>query len=239
MSRPVGVLMYHKVGAERYDPGHRFLNVSATHFHLQVQVLLRLGFGCMTFAEVVEAMGRGGASGRSVCFTFDDGYTNVLASAAPVLREAGWSGTVFVPTNWAGAANGWDEANGKPVLPLMSWEQLRGLASEGWEIAGHTRRHPRLADLDDAGALDEIREGREAIGREVGSLPSTFCYPYGSLNERTPDLVRRAGFSGACTTRSGWARPGGDPLLVPRVKVASRDGVAGMLYRLLLRCRYA
>lgn len=239
MPRPVGVLMYHKVGAEVEEPGHRFLNVSAPHFALQMRVLHRLGFRAICFAEVARQLGEGGPAARSVCITFDDGYRNIAASAAPVLRDLGWPATVFVPTDWAGNANRWDEANGKPVLPLMGWDELGDLAGSGWEIAGHTLSHPRLAEMEDAAALAEIRGGREAIADRVGVAPSTFCYPYGSLNERTPGLVREAGFGGACTTRSGWARPGRDPFTIPRVKVASRDGVVGMLYRLLLRCRYA
>ena len=41
-----------------------------------------------------------------------------------------------------------------------------------------------------------------------------------------PRLVQAAGFTGACTTRSGLAKRDADPFLLPRVKIAYRDGVA-------------
>ncbi|MDQ2686250.1 MAG: hypothetical protein M3Y28_00110, partial [Armatimonadota bacterium] len=60
------------------------------------------------------------------------------------------------------------------------------------------------------------------------------CYPFGHINARTPELVRRAGFRAACTTRSGLACAANDPFLQPRVKVYD-PSIAVFLYRLLIR----
>ena len=46
------------------------------------------------------------------------------------------------------------------LVPL-TWQELRGLRDEGWEIGSHTRTHPRLAQLGD-----------DALGAELGDRGS-------------------------------------------------------------------
>ena len=70
---------------------------------------------------------------------------------------------------------------------------------------------------------------------ELAGAVRTFCYPFGGIGERTPRLVAGAGFLGACTTRSGLATARTDPYLLPRVKIAYRDDLWGLLYRLRIR----
>ncbi len=232
----IPILMYHKVGAPVQSKADRFLNVSAPDFARQMRLLARLGYHGITFREACEGLaGRAGLPERPVCVTFDDGYTNVAEFAAPVLERRGWPGTVFVPTAYVGQANTWPSAVDEPILPIMDWTTLKGLVEAGWEMAGHSHSHPRLGDLSDDEALSEIATGKRELEENVGTSVSTFCYPFGSYNERTPELLRQAGFAGACTTRSGLAHLGLNPFLLPRVKIAYRDGAPGLLYRLLLR----
>lgn len=230
--------MYHKVGQPVTCKADTFLNVSAHDFRRQMRMLAYLGYQARPFADIVAAIACGKTlPRRAFAITFDDGYTCVGESAAPILAEFGFPGTIFAVSEGAGKSNAWDRVTGRPELPLLDWDSLRALQATGWEIGGHTRSHPHLNALDDAAALEEIRRGREETEAQMGLPLQTFCYPFGHYNDRTPSLVRQAGFTGACTTQSGLARPGRDPFLIPRVKVAYRDGVSGMLYRLLVRPR--
>lgn len=234
----VPILMYHKVGAPVDRREDTFLNVSGDAFERQMRALAHLRYHALTFAQIVEALRLGRPlPRRAFAVTFDDGYTCVGEVAAPILAKYGFPATVFVVSEAAGRANTWDEATGRPVLPLMAWDRLRDLSQAGWEMAGHTCTHPHLNELEDAEALREIAEGKAAIEAQLDLSLQTFCYPFGHFNARTPDLVRSAGFMGACTTRSGLAKRDTDPFLLPRVKAAYRDGVAGMLYRLMIRPR--
>jgi peptidoglycan/xylan/chitin deacetylase (PgdA/CDA1 family) len=124
---------------------------------------------------------------------------------------------------------------GRIPLPLMGWEEVRELRTWGWEIGGHTRSHPHLDTLDRAEAFTEILQGKRETEEQIGEALRTFCYPFGHWNAHTPALVQRAGFAGACTVRSGLAGAECDPYLMPRIKVGYRDGVTGLLYRLLVR----
>jgi peptidoglycan/xylan/chitin deacetylase (PgdA/CDA1 family) len=234
----IPILMYHKVGAPVRSPADRSLNVPAADLAKQMRLLARLGYRGITLAETVDALsGCGPAPRRPVCVTFDDGYATVAQHAAPVLAALGWPATVFVPSACVGRTNEWDMETGRAILPILDWAGLRGLLDEGWEMAGHTRTHAHLDRMADDEATAEIAGGAADLRERLGCDVRTFCYPYGGLNERTPDLVRACGLSGACTTRSGAASPSHDMLRLPRVKVAPRDGVAGLLYRLWLRPR--
>jgi peptidoglycan/xylan/chitin deacetylase (PgdA/CDA1 family) len=232
----IPILMYHKVGAPVQVKADRFLNVAANDFRRQMRALARLGYEGITFTAAMNGMlGTCALPWKPVCVTFDDGYECVADCAGPILAEQSWPATVFVPTAYVGEANTWEEGTAHPIIPIMDWSQLKSLAASGWEMAGHTRTHPRLEHLTDPEAVSEILTGKEEIEKRTGQEVKTFCYPFGSVGKRTPEMVKAAGFIGACTTRSGLARPEMDPFLLPRVKIAYSDRTAGFLYRLLLR----
>ena len=232
----IPILMYHKVGAPVKEKADTFLNVSTQHFDRQMRLLKKLKYEAITFAEAVERLETGRpVPKRPICITFDDGYTNVAENAAPILAKLDWPGTVFIPTGYVGEENSWDKETGKPLLPILDWEGLQGLRKLGWEIAGHTRTHPHLDQMSDDAALNDILGGRNDLADNLGIRVRTFCYPFGGLNDRTPELVQEAGFMGACTTMSGLCKKGANPFLLPRVKIAYRDGVAGFFYRLKIR----
>jgi len=232
----IPILMYHKVGAPILSDADRFLNVPVERFRTHMRLLQRLRYKGITFRQSVDALGgTSNATRRSVCITFDDGFECVRTQAARVLREMGWPATVFVPSAWMGRTIAWGEgADGTPER-VMDAVELRALRDEGWEIAGHTKTHADLSALSDDEALAEIAGGAAELAEALGAPVTTFCYPKGRMNDRTPHLVRRAGLSGACTTVSGVARSDADRYLLPRVKPASRDSAALLLYRMFVR----
>jgi peptidoglycan/xylan/chitin deacetylase (PgdA/CDA1 family) len=230
--------MYHKVGAPVRSKADTFLNVSAESFKRQIRVLRRIGFGAITIEDAARGLRNGTAlPPRPICITFDDGYAITAESALSVLREAGWPATVFVPTANVGDFNRWDEPLGHPILPILDWAELKALTQHGWEIGGHTVTHSRLADLTECEAEREMRQGKEELESHLSVNVTSFCYPFGSIGVETPSLCCRAGFRAACTTQSGLATQNTNPFLLPRVKVAYRDSVGGLLYRLLVRPR--
>lgn len=230
------ILMYHKVGAPTACRQDRFLNVTAEGFHRQIRALARLGYTARPLSEVVESLFCGRVlPPRTFAVTFDDGFTSVGEVAAPILAEFGFPATVFAVSTGIGASSYWETAPGMACLPLLGREALGGLIAAGWEVGGHTRTHPQLDMLEEGAALAEIRLGKEEVEAILGVALRTFCYPFGYFNARTPELVRRAGFLGACTARSGLANRAHHPFLLPRVKIAYRDGLLGLLFRLLVR----
>jgi peptidoglycan/xylan/chitin deacetylase (PgdA/CDA1 family) len=168
---------------------------------------------------------------RTLAVTFDDAYRSVLALARPVLDELGLPGTVYVPTDFAGAGEpmswpGIDEWIGGPhaaeLLPL-GWEELGALADAGWEVGSHTRSHPHLTTLGDDALQAELGESRAAVAAALGRPCRSIAYPYGDMDRRVVDAARAAGYEAGGAI--GSTRPP-SRLDWPRVGVYQRDTAA-------------
>jgi peptidoglycan/xylan/chitin deacetylase (PgdA/CDA1 family) len=231
-----GVLTYHGVGLAVSSARDTFLNVPTGAFRRQMRTLESLGYTARSFGDVVDAVRRNlSLPRRTFAVTFDDSYRCIAEVAAPILREHGFPATLFVVTGWTSPPAIAGPEGIRPAEAVIGWDQLKELAADSWEIGGHTVSHPRLNELDDAAAYEEIVSSRCEIANRLGIEPRTFCYPFGQFNERTPNIVREAGYIGACTVRSGLVTPACDVYRVPRVSISYRDGVTGLLYRLLCR----
>jgi len=118
--------------------------------------------------------------------------------------------------------------------PLMTPEQVRGLAERGHEIGSHTLWHPVLTTM----AKDERYQEIDAAKRLLrdwtrGSVPG-FCYPNGDFDDAVVQQLREAGHEYACTTLSGRNDERTDRFGLRRVdmtpdRVASADGRLDLL----------
>ena len=140
------VLGYHAV-SERWPAA---LSIAPSHLEEHVRMLADRGFRGVTFHEAVLRP----PSAKTLAITFDDAYRSVIELAFPILSRAGFSATVFAPTDFVGTEepmawpgiDHWRETKHAEELVPMSWEELERLAQAGWEIGSHTRSHPRLPD---------------------------------------------------------------------------------------------
>lgn len=218
------ILMYHNVGERE-----RHLNVSPQALARQCRLLRIMGFHAITLGELAEHLQAHHLPQRAVVFTFDDALLGVYEHALPVLRDCGWSATVFAVSGRLGQEADWAPRHRHRV---MSREQLAELHAQGWEVGAHTLTHPYLTRLPLKDARREIVQCREELQQLVGAEVLSFCYPYGDLDEQVVQMVQEAGYRVACTVRKGLVRPQDDPFTLPRVPIAYSDGATGLLYRL-------
>jgi peptidoglycan/xylan/chitin deacetylase (PgdA/CDA1 family) len=216
------VLCYHGISATWPDA----TAVSPEHFQAQVEAFLRRGYLPVTFSRATADR----AGGPTFAVTFDDAATSVGRFAAPILRELGVPGTVFVPTDFpdSGRPMSWsgiDRWLGGPhegELESMGWDELSELHASGWEIGSHTCSHPRLETVDDATLARELSESKRICEERLGAPCSTFAYPYGFTDERVERAVGEAGYELAATVPTTAAACA--PLAWPRVGVYRGDG---------------
>lgn len=211
------ILTYHAVVEARSR-----IAVPPALFRRQVAHLHRAGYRAVTFAEATRALDVGPSdAGRLVCITFDDAYRSVLENAVPVLQEAGFVATIFVPTGHVGDANRWDAVAPPCGWPILSWNEIAALSREGFEIGSHTRTHPHLPQLDDATLREELAGSRRELEDHVGIEVRSFCYPFGGHDQRTRAAVRAAGYRSACTAEFGACVPAHDRVRLPRIGTAA------------------
>lgn len=107
-----------------------------------------------------------------------------------------------------------------PRARPMSRDELRRLSSSPLvEIGAHTMTHCSLPDMSQDAQFEEILGSRRQCQRLAGELPSSFAYPYGSLDSRTPELVRLAGFERAFSTENELVWAGSGMMALPRIHV--------------------
>jgi peptidoglycan/xylan/chitin deacetylase (PgdA/CDA1 family) len=119
----------------------------------------------------------------------------------------------------------------REALRCVNWGEVRGLASAGHDIGGHTVDHAILARQTDALRREQIMTCAQDIRREIGRQPVGFAYPNGApgdFDERDHDSLRAAGFTHALTTTPGPVTGDGTWFALPRTCVGMGHS-AGML----------
>ncbi|WP_210506074.1 polysaccharide deacetylase family protein [Naasia sp. SYSU D00057] len=218
------ILMYHSISPSTEPDPHR-LRVHPDRLDRHLRLLRRLGLRGVSQTELVRAVDRGEAGGL-VGLTFDDGYTDFLEYAVPVLERHGMTGTVYVVAGRMGGENTWDTG---PRFPIMDADQVRQSAAAGHEVGSHTMNHVRLAGADPVQLAAEVGESRRVLEDVLQSEVPGFCYPWGSYDEAAADAVRAAGYDNACVT--GDYEPG-DRVTLPRCYVSPQDTPAHIAARL-------
>jgi peptidoglycan/xylan/chitin deacetylase (PgdA/CDA1 family) len=191
------VLCYHALS----EDWNASLSVTPEQFEFQIGLLASRGYRGARFTEAALAEG----PGKTVAITFDDGYRSVIELARPILDRHGFPGTVFVPTSHVdtGKPMAWDGIDhwlGGPheaELMPMSWQQLRSLADDGWEIGSHTLSHRHLPTLRDSELRAELVESRRECASQMGSDCTSIAFPYGDSDARVLREAQAAGYSAA------------------------------------------
>ncbi|MEV5574993.1 polysaccharide deacetylase family protein [Spirillospora sp. NPDC052269] len=207
------VLMYHSVDYYLEDP--HLITVTPSRFERQMRWLKAGRLRGVSMSELLAARAAG-RHRRMVGLTFDDGYADFVRNVVPVLRELGFTATVFMVSGEIGGRNSWDDG---PRKRLMDAEQLRAVARAGMEVASHGVRHLSLPDVGDDDLVSELRESRAQLSELVQRPVSGFAYPYGNVTPREARAVRKAGYDYACAI---W-ETGADRHALARTYIGERD----------------
>ena len=227
------VLCYHGI-SETWPAA---TSVRPGDFREQLEEFTRHGYRGATLSEALTVP----PAEKTLVVTFDDAHRSVFELAAPVMAELSIPGTIYVPTAYADtdrpmAWDGYDTWKGtehEDELLCMSWEELRAVAADGWEIGSHTKTHPRLSRIDEAQIVTELAESRVECEERMGAPCASIAYPYSDYDDRTVRAAGAAGYRFAVTVPRGPAPA--LPLQWPRVGVY--NGESAKRVRLRARVR--
>ena len=115
--------------------------------------------------------------------------------------------------------------NGDPDRRFMTVEELATISRDGLiDIGAHTVNHPDLATLPPEQQRWEIETSKAQLEAWLSKPISWFAYPYGSGSSITRQLVKEAGFEGACSVFLGVVTNHSDSFWLPRIFVENWDG---------------
>ncbi len=237
---PVPIVTYHSVGESVSS-----LSTPTSVFEAHLAGFTASGYRTVTMAEVVRWVSRGQhPPTNALVITFDDGYESVYREAWPRLKACNFIASVFLVSDHCGTTSRWpSQPASVHASPLLGWPEAAALAGEGWEMGAHSRTHPPLTVLTPAAIEEEVAGSQRTIRERTGQSVEVFAYPYGAVNGRVKELVRRY-FAGAVTTDLGLVARPCDPHLLPRIdahylRPEHIPNLRGAAYRRYLSARQA
>jgi peptidoglycan/xylan/chitin deacetylase (PgdA/CDA1 family) len=137
--------------------------------------------------------GQGELPLQPVIISIDDGYRDFYYNAFPILREFGFTATLFVVTEFI------DHGNPNYV----TWPMVEEMAAAGIRIEPHSKTHPDLRDRTRNFLVYELLGSMESVEARTGYRPRFFAYPGGQYDEEVIEMLQELHFWGAVTTAGG------------------------------------
>lgn len=223
----LAALMYHhllkKAENTRYQ-GNGIVTYTED-FESQLKWLSDNGFASVTPAQVEAFLYNGQAlPARAVLITFDDGYLSNAVYAAPLLRQYGFTATVFLVTGKLSSSSpAFDPAG----IQMMSAAELESCA-DVFTYASHTDDlHQAVGQGRSAlteGSAETIRADLQKSLAVINSLKNgsstVFSYPYGFVNDQVREELKEAGIRVAFRAAGGVITADTDPYDLPRYDIS-------------------
>lgn len=202
----VRILCYHRV-----RPEQDYLSVTPEDFEAQMKHLAGLGYQSASIGDVLS----GRAPAGSVVLTFDDGFSDNFEQAYPIMKNYGFTATVFCV------------ADRMDTPGYLNRAQVMAMMKDGFEFGAHTLSHPHLPKIGGESKKSEILESKTKLEGWIGRPFDYFCYPYGEYDRECLSVLRASGFKAACSNIPGSNRPGkiAEPFLLRRTEISGFDSL--------------
>ncbi len=171
------ILCYHSLALDdenQWRPG-QFL--AATRLRERFETLKQGGYQVLDLGDALARLRQGNLPPHSVVLTFDDGTYDFYSLTYPLLREFGFSATVYQTTHYC--------SRHMPVFPLICFYML-------WK-----KRDAVLAPTPSIGIMKEIAlaapETRETVVRQIIAFADRQQLSTQQKNELAAELAHRLG----------------------------------------------
>jgi peptidoglycan/xylan/chitin deacetylase (PgdA/CDA1 family) len=228
-ARHIPILAYHSI-----DESPSEVALPEAMFRSQIEFLKERQYVTIGLDDLLEHLKDGsGIRRRAVVITFDDGFKSTYERAFPILRENGFTATIFLTAHSVGSRCNWlPEDSLLSQMPMLDWEEIAEMQHHGFRFGAHSLTHPCLTSLTREEAEEEIRRSKEYLEEKLQTPIRFFCYPYGYFDAGTMELVARCGYFGACTMLFGTDNAFEDRYKLKRI-ILSRDDPRSFLRAVL------
>jgi peptidoglycan/xylan/chitin deacetylase (PgdA/CDA1 family) len=237
LSRRIGaprILAFHSI-----DNGiNPLLHESPRNFEEQIRYLAENEYKSYRVADLVTGFPDIIEQKKIIVLTFDDGIANFRATVCPILKKYGMTATFFIPTAYIENERRQPCLKGLEVYnqyQMVSWQDLREMSDEGFEIGAHSHTHPKISQLTKESAKDEIERPKLILEDKLGSRIRSFAYPFGRMDAFAPwtrEFLANAGYVAGCTMMSRALSSEDDLLELPRTDVNGFDTLQQFIMKL-------
>lgn len=131
---------------------------------------------------------------KLVVLTFDDSVASHATFVAPLLKKHGFGATFFITEGFEFLVD---------KTHYMTWEQIKALHDDGFEIGNHTRKHAGVAKQKPEQLAADVEFIEQQCAKYGIPKPVSFCYPGYQTSEAAVKLLRERGYRFA---RAGGAQ---------------------------------
>ena len=224
----VPVLTYHSISENLFGKVHPYhhINTPVSIFSLQMRWLRQAGYRTISLSELMNGFETTQDLSKTVVLTFDDGYQDFYTDAFPILKQCGFTATVFLATDRIR-----DESVRVEGADYLTWNEVRELQSDGITFGSHSVTHADLRSLGPEQIDYELGYSKETIEQRIGAQVESFSYPF-ALPEEDGDFIRyladtleNMGYTNGVCSAIGRAKPKDTRFFLPRLSVNSWDDV--------------
>lgn len=172
VGRDILSVVLHDIGGDE----HSGIDIPIEAFRSFVEVVASKGYKLCSSKDYFAGFHRHSL----IACTFDDAYSGVYDHALPILREYGFTATVFVCSDYIGQKNDWNPRDNKNRRHLNEHE-LKVLLDNGWEIGSHGMSHTSLLRLSFKKLVSELSLSKKKLMETFGPVEA-YAYPFGSHN---------------------------------------------------------
>jgi len=172
------------------------------------------GYEVISLDELVEGIKNNRKfKHKTVVITIDDGYQDNYIYAYPILEKYNFPTTIFIVANFV-------DKRGE----FMKWDEIKIMLQNNISFGAHTKNQVYIPSIKDKDILwNETAGCKKLIEKKLGLPVDYFCYPTGGFTEEAKNIVKKAGYKGACTTNRGFAELNKDVYELKRIKVKNSD----------------
>lgn len=192
---PIFVFVYHSFGpalVEKESSLQTHYRVTAEKFENQMKYLSDNGYHPISFAAYADSLRKNTKlSDKVVVLSFDDGWKTQYKYAVPILEKYKFTATFFIITDYVN----------NNYKAYMSWNDLKDLVKNNFDIESHTKTHPILTRLDAKHLADELVGSKKILEDKLGIKVTALAYPNYAQDKAAQAAVKNAGYHSA---RAGW-----------------------------------
>lgn len=223
----IPILMYHSISESPKPVKHPYFSTTTTPmvFKAHLNFLKEQNYKIINLNQISGYLKQDVNEQKLAVITFDDGYRDFYDNALPLLKEFGFTATVFVPS-------GLISENGSSMLEdqaLMNWQQIRECQAENIEIGSHSLTHGVLVNETRQSLETELKESKNILEQKLNTSITSFAYPYCFPAENRDfvvmlkEILLNSEYKTGVTTSIGLATEKSDNLILSRIPVNDFD----------------
>ncbi len=218
----IPTLMYHKIPDQEIKSQHK-IYVTRDNFEKHLKFYKKLGFETLTFLDL-KKYSTGEISFKKfpkkpLILTFDDGYTDNLLNASPLLKKYGFKAQIFLLANQNIDQNSWDANSTEPAHEIVSGANRQKWKNSAFEIGSHGFSHKKITELTHAESLKELVDSKTSLETEFNLPINVYAFTYGITTENSAELAQAANYDYAVNTDTGGLIAEEEPYAIFRVNI--------------------